>query len=263
MRRVAMVLGAVCCSVVLLSAGGCFIRAQGAGAAYDRHAEAACRDGRRYHAPPVPPESEPRIDSRRRCSPPRKRPNRRPRLVPSRGTIGVDVLGFTQLGPSLDLELALAPAVSIGLSGRLTAGGALSHYIPDLYPGKGRLLGSYQVGSVFRYYPLGGRHYRLAGLFFGGLVEYFRYKFENGRDRYYFPAEVQTVDMIILGGELGQRWDFRNRFFVTLHGAVGVPIVAKFSVVDETGETLTTDPKDAVSVPPVVFRLSLSLGMLF
>jgi hypothetical protein len=211
----------------------------------------------------VPPDSGQRIDSRRRCVPLRRRPIRRTRLLPSRGTIGVDVLGVAQLGPSIDLEFALAPAMSIGLSGRLTAGGVFSHYIPDLYPGEGRLRRSYQVGSVFRYYPFGGRHHRLAGFFFGGLVEYFRYKFENGRDRDYYQAEVQTVDMIILGVELGQRWDFRNRFFITLHGALGVPIVAKFSVVDEYGETLTTDPKDAVNVPPVGFRLSLSLGMLF
>jgi hypothetical protein len=173
------------------------------------------------------------------------------------------VLGVAQLGPSLDLELALAPGMSIGLSGRLTAGGVFSHYIPDLYPGEGRLLQSFQVGSVFRYYPFGGRFNRLAGFFIGPLVEYFRYKFENGRDRDYYPAEQQTVDMIILGVALGQRWDFRNRFFISLHGAVGVAIVAKFSVIDENGETITNDPKDAVSVPPVAFRLSLSLGMLF
>lgn len=267
MRRVAMVLGSACSvtllSVVLLSAGGCVVRVRSARAAHDLDVEAACRDGSGYQAMPVPSGAGQQNDSREHCSAVRKPPNRSPRLLPSRGSIGGDVLGVAQLGPSLDLELALAPGLSIGLSGRLTAAGVFSHYIPDLYPGEGRLLGSFQVGSVLRYYPFGGRYHRLAGFFFGGLVEYFRYKFENGRNQDYYSAEVQTVDMIILGVELGQRWDFQNRFFVTLHGTVGVPVVAKFSVVDEHGQTVTTDPKDAVNVPPVGFRLSLSLGTLF
>jgi len=263
MRRVAMVLGGICCSVALLSAGGCFVRARSARPPNDRAADAACRDESGHRAAPVPTDSRQRSAPAARCAPQRKRQNRGRQLQPSRGTIGVDVLGVAQLGPSLDLELTVAPGMSVGLSGRLTGGGAFSHYIPDLYPGEGRLLGSYQVGTTFRYYPFGGRYHRLAGFFFGGLVEYFRYKFENGRNLTYSPAEIQTVDMIILGVEVGQRWDFRNRFFVTLHGAVGVPIVAKFSVVDDFGETVTTDPKDAASVPPVAFRLSLSLGVLF
>jgi hypothetical protein len=183
-------------------------------------------------------------------------------------SLGLDVLGVTQLGPSLDLEIRLPARTSLGLSYRVTPAGVLSHYIPDLYPGKGKLKFSQQIGLSVRVYPKGGKSHDHAGFFVGGIIEYFRYEFENGHGWEWCmdehncwpePYEIQKVDFLILGVEAGQRWDFAHRFFISLHGVVGFPIVLAFTDALEGGIILSKDRKDADAVPPVGIRLSLSL----
>lgn len=189
---------------------------------------------------------------------------KRERKSSSVGTLSVDVMGFSQFGPSLDLEIALPSGTSLGLSARWTMAGWLSHYLPDLYPGEGKLHFSYQVGARFRYYITSGKHHRPAGLFAGVILEFFRYKFEEGEGTVFWPGhETQTIQMLVVGAEFGYRWDFKSGFFLSFYGAVGACVVLTFRVVDADGHVETTDRKDSEAVPPVAGRLSLGLGFFF
>jgi hypothetical protein len=179
------------------------------------------------------------------------------------GAVGVDVLGATQFGPSVELDVTVHRMVTVGLTGRYAQAGVLAHYIPDLYSGEGKLRPSFSVGTNVRIYPRGGRYRSQAGGFVGPIVEYFFYDFEHGHRKGTSVPDRQTVHMLILGAEGGYRWDFRRPWFISLYGAVAVPVVLAYRKEAIGIGVETEDRKDADAVPPVAMRLSLAFGAFF
>jgi hypothetical protein len=176
----------------------------------------------------------------------------------------VDVLGVTQFGPSVELDVTVHRMVTVGLAGRYVQAGVLARYLPDVAEeGDGKLLPSFSVGTNVRVYPRGGRYRRQAGGSAGAILEYMFCDFESGRWKDKWVPQRQTVQLVIPGVEGGYRWDFRRPWYIGLYGAVAVPVAVAYRLERIGVGVKSEDRKDAEFVPPVAFRLGLAIGAFF
>ncbi|MGQ0640559.1 MAG: hypothetical protein ACT4P6_07275 [Gemmatimonadaceae bacterium] len=148
------------------------------------------------------------------------------------GVISTNPLGFLQLGPNLEYELAVNNASALGVGVRLPSLGVMSHIIND------GIQGGWTVYGIWHAYPKGTR---LRRWFIGPHIELGRTDNES------FKSNIFGA-----GGEFGHRWVKPNGFAIAVGGLLGI-LKSKDTWKDGSGS--------AGDETYVLWMLNVSLGI--